>query len=154
MTKTLVIVPCGGSKIWKKRPDAGPTRARKAYIGPPFIVNLEYAEKFADKWVILSAKYGFIDGDFVIPENYNVTFNDIKTNPISVEKLKDQVRERLSQYKCVISLGSTAYANMVITSFKSTNSKVITPTAGLKIGYAMGKVKNATRTKTPFTCNP
>ena len=44
---TLVIVPCGRSKVWKKRPEAGPTKAKNAYVGSPFKVNREYAEMFA-----------------------------------------------------------------------------------------------------------
>ena len=70
----LVVVPCGMRKIWDMNPSAGPTPAKNAYVGAPFKVNRAYAEKFADRWVILSAKYGFIDLDFVIPENYDVTF--------------------------------------------------------------------------------
>ena len=57
---TLVIVPCGKSKIWDRDPDAGPTAARAAYVGSPFKVNREYAETFGEAWVILSAKYGFL----------------------------------------------------------------------------------------------
>jgi len=42
---TLVIVPCGRSKIWDKNPDAGPTVAKDAYAGSPFKVNRRYAER-------------------------------------------------------------------------------------------------------------
>ena len=92
--KTLVIVPCGKSKIWKKNPKVGPINAENAYTGSPFKVNREYAETFSDKWVILSAKYSFIDNDFIIARDYNVTFNDPKTNPISASTLKTQARAR------------------------------------------------------------
>lgn len=54
----LVIVPCGKRKIWDKHPDQGPTRADDAYIGTPFTLNRTYAERFGDRWVVLSAKYG------------------------------------------------------------------------------------------------
>ena len=151
--RTLVIVPCSKRKIWKKVPTIGPTKARLAYKGSPFVVNQEYAIKFADQWEILSAKYGFIDGDFVIPENYNVTFNKPETKPISIDKLKEQVQERLMDFDCVVALGSTTYANIVTTVFEDTGIKVITPTAGLQTGFANGKVKNATRTNTPFVCS-
>ena len=36
-------------------------------------VNRDYAEEFADRWVIVSAKYGFIDPEFVVSSDYNVT---------------------------------------------------------------------------------
>ena len=64
--KTLVIVPCGKRKIWDKNSEAGPTKARDVYTGSPFKVNREYAEKFGDPWVILFAKYGFLEPDQVI----------------------------------------------------------------------------------------
>jgi len=67
--KTLVIVPCGKSKIWKKEPKRGATKARNVYTGAPFKLNKRYAEQFGYDWVILSAKYGFIDPDYQIPED-------------------------------------------------------------------------------------
>lgn len=148
--KTLMVVPCGRSKIWRKNPRAGPTRARDAYAGAPFKVNREYAEAFSDKWVILSAKYGFIEPGFIIPEDYNVTFNDPTTNPISMEKLKEQVKDRLDKFNRVVALGSSIYANMVSEAFEGTGAQVLTLTAGLPISIALGKVKDATRRGEPF----
>jgi len=37
-------------------------------------VNREYAEHFGDRWVILSAKYGFLNPEDTIEGTYNVTF--------------------------------------------------------------------------------
>jgi hypothetical protein len=150
--KTLVIVPCGQSKIWKKNPNVGPTKAEYAYTGPPFKVNKEYAMNFADKWVILSAKYGFIEPGFLIPEDYNITFNDHKTNPISLTELREQARSTLAGYDCVLALGGSTYANLVSNVFEGICEKVLTPTAGLQIGKAMGKVKSAVRQNKPFVC--
>ena len=73
MGEILVIVPCGQGKIWDTEPDRGPVAARDAYTGAPFKVNRAYAERFASYWVILSAKYGFIPPDYLIPGPYNVT---------------------------------------------------------------------------------
>ena len=151
--KTLVVVPCGKSKIWNKNPRAGPTKAENAYTGPPFKVNREYAETFSDKWVILSAKYGFMDNDFIIPRDYNVTFNDPKTNPISASTLKRQAKNRFFEYDCIVALGGKTYASLVSQAFEGTGKRVISPTAGLRIGIALGKVKKAVRTNTPFTCS-
>lgn len=151
--KTLVVVPCGKSKVWKKDPNAGPTEAKNVYTGSPFKVNREYAETFSDKWVILSAKYGFMDNDFIIPRDYNVTFNDPKTNPIAASTLKRQAKNRFFEYDCIVALGGRTYANLVVDVFKDTGKKVITPTAGLPIGKSLGKVKNAVRTNKPFTCS-
>ena len=147
--KSLVVVPSGRRKIWEMKPNARPTLAKNVYTGPPFKVNREYAETFSDKWVILSPKYGFIEPDFIIPEDYNVTFKDPKTNPISLSKLREQAKDRFSEYPCIVALGGTTYANLVIETFKSTDQKVITPSTGIMIWHA---VRDAIRTNKPFTC--
>ena len=41
-------------------------------------------------WVILSAKYGFIDPDQPI-SNYDVTFHDDCTGPLSADSLRAQI---------------------------------------------------------------
>jgi hypothetical protein len=147
--KPLVVIPSGRRKIWDIKPNARPTQAKNVYTGPPFKLNREYAETFSDKWVILSPKYGFIEPDFMIPEDYNVTFKDPKTNPISLSKLREQVNDRFSDYPCIVALGGTTYANLVIETFKGTDLKVITPSTGLMIVRA---VRDALRENKPFTC--
>jgi hypothetical protein len=91
----LVIIACGKSKIWDKHPSAGPTPAKDVYTGWHFAADRRDAEKLGyDDWMILSAKYGFIRPDSIIPEAYNVTFSDRSTNPISVQDLGKQVKEQ------------------------------------------------------------
>jgi len=59
--RTLCVIPCGKTKIWDKKPDAGSTNARDVYIGPFAKKCREYAEKFySTSWCILSAKHGFL----------------------------------------------------------------------------------------------
>lgn len=143
--KILVIVPCGKRKIWDNYPNAGPTEARRAYVGSPFKVNCGFAEKFADRWIILSAKYGFVDPDFLIPHNYNVTFKEPATNPISLAKLRTQLKEKgLDGYETVIVLGGKDYAKIVRTAFSGL-SIVKAPTEGLPIIKAMSLVKSLTQ---------
>jgi hypothetical protein len=43
---------------------------------------------------LLSAKYGFLFPDEIIPTPYSVTFKDPKTNPIIVKELSRQLRKR------------------------------------------------------------
>ena len=148
----IVVVPCGKSKIWDKDPNKGPTKAKEVYLGAPFKVNREYAEKYSNRWVILSAKYGFIEPNYVIPKNYNVTFNDLTTNPISVKQLKKQVLNLFLDYTKAIVLGSTIYSEMVKEAFSGTAVKICSPVAGLPIGKALGKVKTAIRENKAFEC--
>ena len=82
--RTLVVVPCGQSKIWDRHPGIGAVAAREAYTGAPFVVNRAYAERYADAWVILSAKYGFLSPNDLVDGPYNVTFKKRSTQPIEV----------------------------------------------------------------------
>ena len=134
-------------------PRVGPTRARDAYVGLPFRLNREYAERFGDQWVILSAKYGFISPDFIIPENYNVTFKKRSTNPISLPQLREQVvRKQLNQFNKIVVLGGSDYANIVREAFKGFPVKIEAPLAGLPVGKAMAKVREALKENKPFDC--
>jgi hypothetical protein len=40
----------------------------------PFRLNHQYAERFGDVWVVLSADYGLIPPDLSIPDLYGVSF--------------------------------------------------------------------------------
>ncbi|WP_442511668.1 DUF6884 domain-containing protein [Novipirellula sp. SH528] len=145
-TRTLVIVPCGLSKIWDKQPSAGPTIAQDAYTGSPFKVNRKYAEFIGTQWVILSAKYGFITPTFELPGPYEVTFKRMSSRPFAFEVLRRQVVElRLDQYTAVIGLGGKEYRAAVSAAFDSTKVEPTFPFAGLPIGKAMQATKNATK---------
>jgi len=147
----LIIVSCGRRKIWSKFPDAGPTKAKDVYISGYFRWNRRYAERFGDGWVILSAKYGFIDPDFVIPEDYNVTFYDPSTGPVSISELRRQVKAKgLYKFDKIVVLGGTAYCDIVSAAFQGYGVEVIKPLAGLPLGKAMSMVKNAVLSNRPL----
>jgi hypothetical protein len=105
-SELLVIVPCGLLKIWDRYPEAGPTAAADAYIGPPFKVNRRYAERAGGDWEVLSAKYGLLRPTDIVPGPYNTTFKRRSTNPIGVAALRKQVEQMgLDRYRDVIGLG-------------------------------------------------
>ena len=142
--KVLWIISCGNRKIWDKNPNAGLTRARDVYIGPFAKKCKEYAEKFyPSSWCILSAKYGFLFPDDIVPGPYNVTFNDKRTNPISVEELSKQVKEKgLDRYEKILVLGGKKYVSMVRKVFSK--KKIYVPLEGYKgIGYMMDRINKA-----------
>ena len=142
--KVLCIIPCGNRKIWDKNPNAGPTKARDVYIGPFAKKCKQYAEKFYPfSWCILSAKYGFLFPDDIVPGPYNVTFNDKRTNPISVEELSKQVKEKgLDKYEEILVLGGKKYVSMVRKVFSK--KKIYVPLEGYKgIGYMMDRINKA-----------
>lgn len=142
--KVLVIVPCGFSKIWDKNPDAGPTIAMDAYKGSPFKVNRQYAECFGTKWIILSAKYGFIWPNYEIPDSYEVTFKRKASHPVTKEVLRMHVKDRgLDQFPSVVGLGGKEYRLAIADAFQGLNVDLQFPFAGLPIGKSMQATKKA-----------
>lgn len=140
----LVVVPCGRSKIWSKQPSAGPTVAKDAYTGSPFKLNRRFAEREGYDWIILSAKYGFISPDFVLPVPYEITFKRKSSGPVKPEALKQQVEDlRLDQYVDVIGLGGKEYRAAIVAAFEDTVIEPRFPFAGLPIGKAMQATKHA-----------
>ena len=151
MDGQLIIVQCGGCKIWKKEPDAGPTKATDAYISGYFRNNRAYAERFGTDWLILSAKYGFLDPETLI-EDYNVSFLDPRTKPIDIGTLRLQVREmRLARFPFVAVLGGKKYVDMARGAFDSCPVRIHEPFRGLKgIGYMQQAAKGAIQCGRPL----
>jgi len=142
--RTLVVVPCGSKKIWAAHPDVGPVPAQDAYVGTPFRVNRGYAETIGDDWVILSARYGFLRPDDLIPGPYEVTFKRKSTQPVSVPVLRRQIsRLGLSWYDRVIGLGGIEYRQALQAAFGS-EAALAFPFAGLALGYSLQAAKAAT----------
>src|SRR5260370_33801740 len=140
---TLVIVPCGKSKIWDRKPGIGPTPARDAYTGNPFKLNREYAEVVGGKWIILSAKYGFIQPEFRI-ENYNVTFNKKSSMPVSMSTLQAQIHaNRLWDFDMIVVLGGKQYRTVVEKAFSGLSVTLQFPFSGLPLGKAMQTIRMA-----------
>lgn len=136
--RTLVVVPCGLAKVWDREVGRGATQARDAYTGSPFKVNRKYAERHADRWVILSAKYGFIDPDFLIPGPYNVTFKRPSPEVVTVQRLREQADALgLRGYRQIIGLGGREYRAILDETFAKERNRLSFPFAGLPIGKAM-----------------
>ncbi len=140
----LVIVPCGKAKIWDRYPTAGPTPAERAYVGAPFKVNSDYARRTSDAWVILSAKYGFLDPVDAIPGPYNVSFKDPRSRPIEIVTLREQVEDRgLRRFDTVIGLGGKEYREVLRLSLAP--KLVEFPFAGLSLFEGLHATKQAGR---------
>ncbi|MHC1590523.1 MAG: DUF6884 domain-containing protein [Candidatus Helarchaeales archaeon] len=142
--RELCMIPCGSKKIWDIDPNAGPTPAREVYIGSFTRKCREYAEMFhPDSYCILSAKYGFVFPDEIIPEQYNVSFNKKSTRPISLEALRKQYSEKkLNQFDTIIVLGGKNYVKIVKKVFEGKEIK--TPLKDCKgIGFMMKKLNDA-----------
>lgn len=142
--RVLIVVPCGKKKIWDKIQNKDSAYAKNAYISPYFKLCRKYAEKFADKWVILSAKYGFIEPDFIIPKNYDVSFNNSKNEVISFQRLKVQIKKlRFQDYQSIVILGGKEYTDVVQRVLKGFRIPIKVPLESLGIGKRQAKIKEA-----------
>ncbi|NVM55000.1 MAG: hypothetical protein HWN66_14945 [Candidatus Helarchaeota archaeon] len=141
--KNLVIVQCGQRKIWSKDPNVGPVKAKDAYISNYFHFNKTYAKRFGDRWILLSAKYGFIDPEKEI-EDYNVSFKNGSSGAISDRNLKNQVEsKKLRNYNFITILGGEVDYQKIIKAFTDIPCVIKSPLRRLKIGERMSKVRGA-----------
>ncbi|MFX0097778.1 MAG: DUF6884 domain-containing protein [Candidatus Hodarchaeota archaeon] len=149
--KTICIVPCGKRKIWDDIPNSGPTKARYVYTGSFAKGCRNYAERFyPSSWCILSAKYGFLFPDDIVPDSYNVTFKRKKTNPISIKELSEQVEKKgLGKYEKIVVLGGKEYRQIVRQIFS--DKEVHSPLDGSRnMGDMLSKLKYAVNRGIPL----
>lgn len=116
---TLCVVPCGKTKIWDRQPARGATPAREVYIGPFASGARRYAERFYPAaWVVLSAKYGFLLPDDVVPGPYEVSFLKPGPDVLSVEALREHVRARgLAGFEEIVVVAGRKYVEAVSAAF-------------------------------------
>ncbi|WP_226037377.1 DUF6884 domain-containing protein [Aquibacillus saliphilus] len=147
----LCILPCGNKKIWDKKGEIGPVRARDAYIGTFHNLCEQYAEKFFDRWVILSAKYGYLLPNDIVKGNYDVTFNKKSNEIISIDELKNQVKKKqLYQNDGIVVLTGKKYIEVVTKSFE-TELTIQFPLIKCKgIGYMQQELKSAIELSQPI----
>ena len=150
----LNIVACSRAKIWKdKYLDTKSYPARVAYKGGMFkqatncFMDFKSKTGVEPRWVILSAKYGFIEPDQEISD-YNVSFSspDDKYNIVTDSKLLTQWKEKeLERYPVVFLWGAEAYAGHVrnvLNDMGNNKVKFIAPAVHLPIGKAQQALKN------------
>jgi hypothetical protein len=115
-----------------------------AYTGTPFKINREYAERFGDSWVILSAKYGFLHPDDGLEGPYNVTFKKRSPPPISYVALREQVETQgLGRFDQVIGLGGRDYRAAIEQAFAASAVRLLFPFSGLPLGKCLHEVNEA-----------
>lgn len=90
----LAVVPCSKEKAWDDVPALGAVPAGEAYTSRFHRLTRRYAARFADRIVILSAKYGFLDPTDEVPGPYDVTFERPADPVIGLAALRQQVRDK------------------------------------------------------------
>lgn len=149
--RALCVVTCGKKKIWDLDPSAGPMMARDVYVGPFVGKCIAYAEMFhPESWCILSAKYGFLWPDDMVPGPYDVSFLKPGSNTIRDEELISQIRSKgLDDCKSIIVLGGRTYANIVRRCFSG--RLIIEPLSGCgRIGNMTHQLKVALDSSSPL----
>lgn len=137
---TLFIVSCTKSKIWNEDKNAPPyVPARHAYRGKDFLRFLRWFEENqmesrGFKWLILSAKYGYIEPWHPIGK-YDVCFDDENSGPISDQTLYSQVMKQrrfedtvylyLKNFNKVVCFCGKTYLQKVRRSFRDTNAEIV-----------------------------
>jgi hypothetical protein len=129
----LHIIECSKRKVWDM---AVPTPrflpARQAYLGDAIRSWLADPRASTERWLILSARYGFIDPDQPI-ENYDVTFKLPSTGPIPDDALAAQVRYQvrwadavpIRQFSRVVVHGHRDYFDRVRAAFSPVGAQVV-----------------------------
>ncbi|MGE0816172.1 MAG: N-glycosylase/DNA lyase [Vicinamibacterales bacterium] len=129
----LHIIECSRSKIWSESNDAPRfVPAREAYLGDAMKAWLRDPRSATHRWLVLSARYGFIDPDQPV-EHYNVTFGDVRTGPVSMETLTAQVRQQcrwqdsipLRRFSRVVVHGHANYIRAVRAAFRGLDAQVV-----------------------------
>ena len=127
--EALYVVACSKKKVWDVDASAPPyVPARLAYRGDGFLKFLRFIEPLEGKgvrWLILSAKYGFIEPWHPIT-NYDVSFDDPTTGPISDDALRNQVlyqtrwddEKPLKDFKVVIVFGPDTYVRKTAKAYE------------------------------------
>jgi len=127
--ETLYVVACSKKKVWDIEASAPLyVPARLAYRGDGFLKFLRFIEPLESagvRWLILSAKYGFIEPWHPIA-NYDVSFDDPTTGPISDDTLRNQVLYQtrwsngkpLRDFKVVIVFGPDTYVRKVAKAYE------------------------------------
>ena len=124
---TLYIVSCTKRKVWH---DGAPVprfvAAQDAYCGQSFDTWRNSPQARASpRWLILSAKYGFLDPDHPICD-YDVTFSDPRTGPIDDATLAGQAAHQtrwadavpLRDFDRVVVIGSREYLTRTRRAFE------------------------------------
>ena len=142
--RTLVVVPCGEPKIWDRKPEAGPTPAKDAYVGTAFKVNRQYAERVGDAWVVLSAKFGLLSPEDTVDGPYDVTFHGRGSNAIEPAAIREQALALgFDTYERVIGLGGAEYRRVMKEAFGGLGFRLDFPFGGTRLGEALRATKLA-----------
>lgn len=152
--RILHISACTKSKVWDAHPDMGKCEARNAYSGPmynqavSFYTDMQDTFGFQPSWIILSAKYGFIDPHMYI-DKYDISFSEKKDAPyvVSEATLSEQIGAfyKPDTHLYIMVWGGSPYVNRVV-KVMPTSVPILAPAYNLPIGKAISSLKSFRKT--------
>jgi hypothetical protein len=129
MTKTIVLVACVSVKHETAMP------ARLFYCSAWFLKASAYADRIGDEWYILSAKFGPVRPEQVIP-SYNDTLNTMSAQARRdwAKKVALDLLKILNPGDRVIFLVGDRYRQGLIEIVRQSGCSIEIPVEGLRIG--------------------
>lgn len=121
-----------------------PTEAVRLYTSSWFLMARGLVEKTGQPWFILSAKYGLVSPDTVIPP-YDQTLNTmgVADRRAWADRVQKQMGEMLPDADEVIVLAGVRYRENLMTYLGGRFPRVSIPMEGLQIGRQLSWMKNA-----------
>jgi hypothetical protein len=136
MTRKIVLVAC----VSKKNPI--PMPAQDLYISDWFRKASAYAMRMADKWYVLSAKYGLIAPGTVI-EPYDETLNrmPVAARRAWAKRVLEDLGRVLQPGDQVVFLAGIKYRENLIDPIRKMGCSAEIPMEGLRIGRQLRWLK-------------
>jgi cytoplasmic iron level regulating protein YaaA (DUF328/UPF0246 family) len=133
---TIALVACVSRK------NSTPMPARDLYISDWFRKASAYAARVADRWYILSAKYGLVAPDAVI-EPYDETLNrmGVAARRAWARQVTEDLRRVLQPGDHVVILAGSRYRQDLIGPIRQMGCTVEVPMEGLEIGKQLRWLK-------------
>ena len=128
----IALIACTKSK----RPYPAPVR--DLYISPLFKSTVRYAEAHADKWYVLSAKYGLLSSDKVVAP-YEKTLNGASRAECRAwaERVQGQLLEVLPEGADVMVLAGLQYRRDLIPFLEAHGHRITIPLQGKGLGQQL-----------------
>lgn len=136
MGRTVVLVSC------VKRKHDKLAKAKELYDSTLFRAQRVFAEKFADDWYILSAKYGLLHPETEI-EPYEQTLKGAGTAHRREwsRKVYAELEVRTKSDDLIIITAGEDYCRFLIPLIEQRGNKVQRPVKGLSMGFIPGRLR-------------
>jgi len=141
MRRAIVARICLVSCVSKKLPQPAP--AQELYVSALFEKSRKYAQKYADRWYILSAKHDLVAPDQVIAP-YDETLNDMRKadRDAWARKVLAQLSKVTEPGDTLVFLAGKRYTHGIVPELKRRGYWVEEPMEGLPIGKRLRWLNN------------